>query len=269
MTIVLAGLDTSTAARPVLETALRIGELAGADVEVVHVQDDPLDSFEVAKSLAEKSGVSFRLWTGRVGPALLTALDAPEVIAAVIGVRSKSIARRPISKTVRHVLEHAHKPVVVVPPEVVAPGSIHRILLPLEGTEPSSRSVRERLSPLLVADVELIVLHVFTEDTVPAMLDRPSYGLETWGREFLNLHLPRAASIELRRGPVATRVAEVSREHGADLIVLSWSQSSSAEQARVVREVLDASELPVLLLPVTALPDEGDEAGASVHGDRH
>ena len=195
MTIVLVALDTSATARPVLETALRIGELTAADVEVVHVQDDPLDSFEVPKSLAEKSGVSFRLLTGRVEPALLAALDAPEVIAAVIGARSKSIARRPISKTVRHVLEHAHKPVVVVPPEVVSPGSIHRILLPLEGTEPASRSVRERLSPLLVGDVELIVLHVFTETTVPAMLDRPSYGLETWGREFLSHHFPRAAAL--------------------------------------------------------------------------
>jgi len=44
-------------------------------------------------------------------------------------------------------------------------------------------------------------------------------------------------------------VAEVSAEHGADLIVLSWSQDSSAGRAQVVREVLRASTLPVMLLP--------------------
>jgi hypothetical protein len=48
-------------------------------------------------------------------------------------------------------------------------------------------------------------------------------------------------------------VAEVSEEHRADLIVLSWSQDTSPERARVVREVLGASVLPVLLLPNTPL----------------
>jgi len=45
----------------------------------------------------------------------------------------------------------------------------------------------------------------------------------------------------------------VSEEHRADLIVLSWSQVTSPERARVVREVLGASVLPVLLLPNTPL----------------
>jgi len=48
-------------------------------------------------------------------------------------------------------------------------------------------------------------------------------------------------------------VAEVSEEHRADLIVLSWSQDTSPERARVVSEVLGASVLPVLLLPNTPL----------------
>ena len=39
---------------------------------------------------------------------------------------------------------------------------------------------------------------------------------------------------------------------GADLVVLSWSRDTSAGRATVVREVLGASALPVLLLPVSA-----------------
>lgn len=69
------------------------------------------------------------------------------------------------------------------------------------------------------------------------------------GREFLTRHYPHAAGIEFRPGPVAMRVAEVSQEQSIDLIVLSWSQDISTERARVVREVLSASALPVLLLP--------------------
>jgi hypothetical protein len=103
----------------------------------------------------------------------------------------------------------------------------------------------------LVAEVELIVLHVFTEVTLPTMLDRHYRDLEILGKEFLIRHHPQATHIELRPGPVAERVAEVSAEHGADLIVLSWSQDTTPGRALVIREVLGASTLPVMLLPVT------------------
>jgi hypothetical protein len=73
-------------------------------------------------------------------------------------------------------------------------------------------------------------------------------------RRALTKHYRRAdrvcAPIVCCERPVATRVAEVSTEHSADLVVLSWSQDSSPGRARAVREVLGASALPVLLLPV-------------------
>ena len=92
---------------------------------------------------------------------------------------------------------------------------------------------------------------MFTEATRPTMLDRPWRDLEMIGKEFLTRHLPRQeARIELRPGPVGARVAEVCDEHGADLIVLSWSQNSSGGRARVIREVLGGVNLPILLLPL-------------------
>ena len=260
MSIVLAALDTTAAARPVLETAVRIGQLTGADVETVHVRGGTLESFETPKSLAARSGLPFRLLAGPVEPTLLDALGAPEVIAVVLGARSMSGGRHPLGRTALHVLEHADKPVVVVPPGAVSPGAIQRLLVPLEGTEQSSRPVHERLWPLLVADVELVVLHVFTEATLPTMLDRPVRDMEILGKEFLTRHCPRANHIELRAGPVATRVAEVSAEHDVDLVVLSWSQNGSAERAQVVREVLGASALPVLVLPLVPF-DVDDTVG--------
>jgi nucleotide-binding universal stress UspA family protein len=262
MNIVLAALDTAAAARPVLETALRIGQLTGADVEAVHVRRGRLESIETPELLAARSKVPFRLLAGPVEPALLAALGAPEVLAAVIGARATPGGRRPVGRTARHILEHANKPVVITPPDAIAPSSFRRILVPLEGTEASSRPVLERLWPLLVADVELVVLHVFTDATLPAMLDRPEYDLEILGKEFLTRHFPHATHIELRPGPVATQVAEVSGQHSADLVVLSWSQDCSAGRARVIWEVLGASSVPVLLLPV--MPVEiGDPVKAS------
>ena len=116
----------------------------------------------------------------------------------------------------------------------------------------SSRSVLEQLVPLVAADVELEVLHVFTAATVPAMLDQPVYALDTLGREFLCRHFPGGSSIEFRAGEIVEQVARVALEHQMDLIALSWSQSPSPERARVIRGVLEGSSRPVLLLPVMA-----------------
>jgi len=250
MSIVLAALDTSAAARPVLETALEIGALTASSVEVVHVRSDPSESCETPESLAERHEVPFELLEGEVQPMLLAAIEAPKTIAAVIGARSTPGGQRPAGHTALYLLEHTNKPIVVVPPDMAARHSLRHLLVPLEGTEFSSRPVLERLWPLLVADVELVVLHVFTNRTLPAMLDRPEYDLEIWGREFLRRHFPRNVHIELRPGPVGAQIAEVSRECSADLIVLSWSQSDATDKARVIREVVGSSVLPVLLLPV-------------------
>ncbi len=121
-------------------------------------------------------------------------------------------------------------------------------------SDATRRSIRSRLGPLLGSEVELLVLHVFADGTVPAMLDRAVYDLDTLGREFLLRHCPGASEILLRRGSVASCVGKLSEESDADLVVLSWSQDVSPGRARVVREVLGASTRPVLLLPTAPLP---------------
>lgn len=249
MRTVLAALDASPAARPVLESALGVAQLTGAAVEAVHV---PTDSIETPQSLAARSQVSFRLLAGPVEQALRQAVADPAVIAVVLGARGTPGGRRPAGRTAIHILERASKPIVVVPPEAVgvSPRPFKRLLVPLEGTESSSRPVTESLCPLIVADVELVVLHVFTSDNPPRFLDRPARDLQMLGGEFLARHLPDAARIEMRAGPVGPTVAEVCQQEDADLIVLSWSQDSSAGHAAVVRDVLGHSRIPVLLLPV-------------------
>jgi hypothetical protein len=150
------------------------------------------------------------------------------------------------------VLERTTKPVVVVPPVLVAgtPAPVKRLLVPLEGTDETSQPVLDRLYPLLVAEVEVVVLHVFTDDTMPRVLDRPVRDLSLWGDEFAARFCPEAARVELRIGPVGARVQEMCAEEQIGLVVLSWAQDASSGHAKVVREVLAASSVPVLLLPV-------------------
>ena len=108
----------------------------------------------------------------------------------------------------------------------------------------------ESLRPLLVGEVEPVVLHVFTKATMPRVLDRPVRDMALWGDEFLARFCPEAVGIELRAGSVGSHVAEVGAEQHADLVVLSWSQDASPGHAAVVRDVLGHSTIPVLLLPV-------------------
>jgi nucleotide-binding universal stress UspA family protein len=255
MSVIVAMLDTSAAARPVLETAIRVGQMTGSTVEATCVAH-PSQSTETPELLASRYAVPFRVRRGRVLPALLDAVGAPEVVAAVVGARSTPGGRRPVGTTARRLVESSDKPVVVVPPEAVSPPVFRRLLIPLEGTDTTSRAVIERLRPLIADEIEVVVLHVFTEATLPPMLDRPEYDLEILGQEFLLRHFPHATSIELRPGPVARRVGEVSAEERSDLIVLSWSQDSSGDRAKVIREVLAGSPIPILLLPATP-PDMG------------
>jgi nucleotide-binding universal stress UspA family protein len=246
MSIVVADLDTTAAARTVLETALRMAELTGARIEAVHVRDGDL---ETPRVLARRANIPLRLVDGPEGLALVAVLSDPEVLAGVIGARSAPGGRQPLGHTAEYVIEHADKAVVVVPPEAVEPRTIRRILVPLEGTDATSGPVVEHVHSLLGSSSELIVLHVFTDATLPAMLDRPEYDFEILGKEFLARHLPEASRIELRPGPIARRVLEVSHQMQVDLIVMSWEQRLSADRARVVADVLASSPIPIVLLP--------------------
>lgn len=249
MAVILAALDKSSAALPVLKNAQRLGELTASETEAVYISGAG-GIPETLELLATRAHVPLHSLAGEVVDTLLDAASAPPVLALAIGARATPGGRRPVGRIAQGILERARKPIVVVPPDAPQEGTIQRLLLPLEGTEASSRPVLQALCPLLVRDVELLVLHVFTDATLPRMLDRPHYDLELIGREFLAIHCPPATHIELRPGPVAARVAEVADERRSDLVVLSWAQDSSPGRANVVREVLGTSSLPVLLLPL-------------------
>jgi nucleotide-binding universal stress UspA family protein len=248
MSTIVAALDASAAARPVLEAAFAFGRLTGAEIRAVHVADE---SPETLQLLAGQLDGPLALLAGPVEPALLRAIAEPDVVAAVLGARGTPAGRRPVGRTALDVMKRADKPVVVVPPDATSAQVITRVLVPLEGTEVSSAPVLECLAPLFATEVELVVLHVFTEGTTPRLLDRPARDLELRAGEFLARFCPGGSRVEWRTGPVARRVVEVCVEERADLIALSWSQDMSPGRAATIRDVLTDSPVPVLLLPLS------------------
>lgn len=249
MTTVLAAVDTSAIAPHVLETALAIAELMGGTVRAVHVHDGPIKTM---KGIPTHSSIPLSVLEGPVEQTLLEAIAAPSVDAAVVGARGTPNGRRPTGHTALDIVQHARKPIVIVPPYAIGrpPRRIRRLLLPLEGTEESSQPVTDPLRPLLASDVDLTVLHVFTAATTPRMLDRPGRDLALLADEFAARHCPAAERVEMRTGSVGDRVADACREEAVDLVVLSWSQDMSAGHAEIVQDVLSRSPVPVLLLPV-------------------
>ena len=250
MNTVLAALDTSPSAGEVLDTARRVARLTDATVIALHVRGHAGQVVTGLSSMADQAGVALRVVDGPPGPTLVAALRQPDAVAAVIGGCAPS--RRAVPRAwpvARALLQRTDTPVVVVPSGSGSTGEIRRLLVPLEGSDVSSRSVLEQLVPLVAADVDIEVLHVFTATTVPTMLDQPTYDLGTLGREFLRHHFPDAGTIEFRTGAIVDQVARVCIEHHMDLIALSWSQSPSPERGLVIRGVLEGASRPVLLLP--------------------
>lgn len=136
--------------------------------------------------------------------------------------------------------------------ECALPAASPRVLIPLEGAAASADTVSYQLRHLFPVDVELVVLHVFTWDTLPPVLDHPVRDVEMWAAEFSRRYFPDATNVETRialKGSIGQTIATFGVESRCDLIVLTWSRNSSAGHATVVRDVIARSPVPVLLLP--------------------
>jgi nucleotide-binding universal stress UspA family protein len=249
MNKVLAAIDNSSAARSVLAVARTLADLLAVDVEAVHVREDGERN---AQAAAAAAGVPFRSTAKPVIAALAEEGRAQDVLAVVLGARGVRSGRRPAGHVALELALSLPKPLVVVPPEARLPDGFRRILVPLNGRRTSAVALSETLVFASKQAIELVVLHVHDEGTIPLFSDQRQHELESWGREFLRRHCPHPAHVrlEVRIGSPSESVLQVADETASDLIALGWSQDLSAGHAAVVRAVLERSSVPVLLVPV-------------------
>ena len=250
-TVVLAALDDGDVAGPVLATAQNVAKMLGAPVRAMHVRRHDIGVPERLTGI----GVPLEVLHGDVVQRLIEAGAADDVAAVVIGARERIDDHRPLGTTASGVAVAVEKPVVVVPPDV-APGAVlHRILLPLEGTVPTSMATRFLTELALDAGLDVLALHVLTPWTRPARTDQPRDEQVAWALEFVTRYDPwRDGAVELitRVGRTEDLIPAVAEEHDTDLILLGWSRVLTRGRARVVRAVLAESSVPVVLLPVPA-----------------
>jgi nucleotide-binding universal stress UspA family protein len=243
MNEVLAVVETTAAGAPVIEAATALADLLAAQVRTVEAPDrDP--AARAALVLAELRPVDTLL-------GVLAGEPSPQA-------------------TCWRVAGSTAKPLLLVPQAMPRrPPGISRVLLPLDGSAESTAAVAHATDLLSRAGVELVVLHVFDEATVPRFWDQAAHSWRAWSEEFLSRHLRGSgARLTVRTGRPAERVVEAADEEGADVIVLGWSQQLAPGRARTVRAAVGDARVPVLLLPITAA-EPRRFAIASGTGPRH
>ena len=252
MSEVLAAVDCSLAARPVLATAVALGKVLGSGVAAIHIGEG---ATQTPLGLAAAAGVPLRVVRGGVVERLVAACEADAVVALVIGARGIPTDPRPLGATAVTVATSLRKPVVVVPPDARPRPVIDRILVPLEGDVLTSVAPKVLLKLAPDTKLEVIALHVFAPDSIPAFTDQPYHEQEARAGEFLARYCPwgiAGVRLETRVGSREDQVARAARECGCDMIVLGWSQRLTEGHAHVVSGTLARSSAPVMLFPVSS-----------------
>lgn len=251
MSTVLAAIDDSPAAVPVLRAAQAMGVTLGADVRAIHVREGRGDT---AAAACAHVGVPLQTLDGDPIEAIIAAGTDPGVTMVVVGARSQRGGKHPAGHVAQAVMMHTAKPVLVVPPDapVLSAGWVQRLLAPLDGSAGASDAVVDTLRQLAAAGVDVVAVHVFGPSTMPRFWDHVGHAEQNWTAEFLaRCNMAPEATLHLRTGDVAGAALDVARDEGVDLIVLGWSRDLQEDRARVVRDIVGRAEVPVLLAPVS------------------
>jgi nucleotide-binding universal stress UspA family protein len=257
MTKVLAAIDDSASARPVVATALAVAAALGATAEALYVRENHPPG---PRDAADAAAVPFRQVDGDVVDEIAAAAAADDVAAVVVGVRS-SPAAAPAGHVALELMTRLAKPLVVVPPGADPPLALRRVAVPLDGTAETAARVRPALDLATLAGIEVVVIHVCDEDRIPPFTDQPQHETPAFADEFVARYVPGGAvQLELRVGVPADEVLGAALALDADLCALAWAQGLEHGRARVVKELLAHSPIPLLLLPMSA-------AAASATGD--
>ncbi len=127
------------------------------------------------------------------------------------------------------------------------PAELHRVLVALEGTPRNARRLKRTIEVAQGAGLELVVVHVDDETSIPSFSDQVQHETEAYAHEFLARFAPgsHAARLELRIGAPADEILTAADASSPDLLAIGWPQSNDPARGVVAREVLDRSHRPV------------------------
>jgi nucleotide-binding universal stress UspA family protein len=245
---VIAAIDNSAAARPVLAMGRAVSSALAATLEVVHVIED---SDDTARASAEAAGAPLRALSGDPVEQLAEVIAEDDVVALVVGARGRLGSPRPAGHLAVALAGRSDKPVVVVPPDAHPPDRLRKVLVAMEGTPGKARALQRTMELSTDAGLEIVVVHV--DEEIPSFTDQVQHETEAYAQEFFARHVLGApqARLELRIGVPAAEVLGAIESLQAELVAVGWPHSADPSRGVVAREILDRSPVPVLLVAVT------------------
>ena len=248
MTRIIAAIDNSAAARPVVLMARAVASTLAGGLDVIHVVED---GDETARASADAAGVALRILSGDPIAELAQAVAEEDVVALVLGTRHGLGGPRPAGHLALLLAGRTDKPVVVVPPDAQPPERLRRVLVAMEGTASKARALQRTIALSTDAGLEIVVVHV--DEAIPSFTDQVQHETEAYAQEFLGRHVLGApqARLELRIGVPALEVLDAVRLLQPELVAVGWPHTIDPDRGAVAREILDRSPVPVLLVAVT------------------
>jgi nucleotide-binding universal stress UspA family protein len=237
--IVVAAVDSSVAANPVLVAARALARMLDARVEAIHVVTD--GEGPTPDAAASAVGVPLRVVPGPVVDSLIEAAHRPGSLAVVIGARSSPKSPHALGSTALAVVTSCERPVVVVPPAGRVAPLFGKVLVPLEGTISTSLVPRAIVELGGRSQTEVVALHV---DEDGSALD---------DEELLRRFCPWGiglVSLERRTGAREDVIPATAEELRCDLVALGWARALARGRDDVVRATLERATMPVMLIPV-------------------
>jgi nucleotide-binding universal stress UspA family protein len=253
MTTVIAAIDNSMAARPVLAMASALAEIFGAEVRAMYISDE---EGLTERTSAETLGIEYCRCPGDPLEEICRAAEAADVVGVVVGARGKR-ATGHVGHLARQIADAVVKPVIVVPPEAEPATHLHNVVIAMEGNPHKARGLKSAVEVAAGADLDITVVHVDDETSIPSFSDQVAHDAEAYADEFLEryLHGAKSAHLEMRIGVPAYEIIDLTCTTAVDLLAIGWPQSASADRGVVGHAVLDRSHVPVLLI---ALDEDGD-----------
>jgi len=244
---IIAAIDNSAAARPVMAMAQAVASALGGALDTLHIIED---GDETARASAEATGISLRVLSGDPLEQLALAVAEEDVVALVLGARGSLAGPRPAGHLALALAGRTDKPVVVVPPDAQPPNELHRVLVAMEGSPGRAHALQRTIELSTDASLEVVVVHV--DEEIPSFTDQVQHETKAFTQEFFDRHVLGApqAQLELRIGVPAVQVLESIELLHPDLVAVGWPHPVDPSRGAVAREILDRSPVPVLLVAV-------------------
>jgi nucleotide-binding universal stress UspA family protein len=245
---VVAAVDESPVTTAVLSMARELARVLGATVEAVEVVEP--GAARATRPAPDAAEVGFTLLEGDPLSVLVDVLGAADVVAGVLGARDELGRPLPAGHLALALVDRIDIPVVVVPPECPPDVTLRRVLIAMEGAPRAPRVLRRAIEVVAATGLEMHVVHVEDEASIPMFSDQVQHETDAYVAEFLARHCRGAPDprLHLRVGFPADEVLRAVDDLTPDLIAMGWPRRTAPEHGTVVREILGRVQVPLLLV---------------------